>query len=198
MEGWQDSGESARRRVRAPDSRTRAPRFRSHARRESMGFRGVLAICTALVGWIAVAQCVHADTTTREHLHVHGKVEAGEITIDAKLLERWGSEQLKTLTPFTDGEPVFTGISFARFWEKIEPAGQVIRAVAVNDYTIEEEAERLIAMDAFIAYARDGRLLKVRDKGPFWIIFPWSERPDLLAPGVYSLSIWQLVDIEVK
>lgn len=160
--------------------------------------RGIRSILCVVVGVIALELCAHADESGRESLHVHGKIETGAMKVDLDLLRQWGVETLQTQTPFTDGEPVFTGITFARLWERIAPTGETIRARAVNDYVIEESAEQLIAMEAFLAYESDGRLLTVRDKGPFWIVFPWSRRPDLSAPGVYSLSIWQLVELEVR
>ena len=160
--------------------------------------RRICSILCVVVGVFVFALHARADEPERESLYVHGKIEVGAMNIGLDLLRQWGGETLKTRTPFTDGEPVFTGITFARLWERISPTGKTIRARAVNDYVIEESAERLIAMEAFLAYERDSRLLTVRDKGPFWIVFPWSQRPDLSAPGVYSLSIWQLVEIEVR
>ena len=118
--------------------------------------------------------------------------------VGVEQLREWGTETMRTGTPFTDGESEFVGVPFARFWENIHPAGQTLRAVAANDYSIEVTARELIEKEAFVAFERDGQRLRLRDKGPYWIVFPWSRRPELKEAEVYSLSIWQLIEVEVR
>ena len=39
--------------------------------------------------------------------------------------------------------------------------------------------------------------MTVRDKGPFWIIYPFDSNPDYQSEVIYSRSIWQLNRLEV-
>jgi len=143
-------------------------------------------------------QTAYAEDSVFSTIHVHGRIRTGNLTADVEALRRLGLQTLTTKTPFTDGEPEFVGVSFARLWEMIEPTGASIRAVAADDYAIEVSAQELIEKEAFVAFEQEGRPLRLRDKGPFWLIFPWSRRPDLYASGDYSLSVWQLIELEVK
>ena len=72
-----------------------------------------------------------------------------------------------------------------------------VRAIALNEYAVEFSAGDATAKGAFLARTMDGRELTVRDKGPFWMIFPWSQRPELGTASVQALSVWQLRELEV-
>ena len=40
--------------------------------------------------------------------------------------------------------------------------------------------------------------LTVRQRGPLWVIYPWSDQPNLQNEVYYSRSIWQLKALEVR
>ena len=39
--------------------------------------------------------------------------------------------------------------------------------------------------------------MRVRDKGPLWIVFPWSEHPELVTERIRTWAVWQLTRLEV-
>ncbi|MCH8808257.1 MAG: hypothetical protein IH993_00260, partial [Proteobacteria bacterium] len=43
-----------------------------------------------------------------------------------------------------------------------------------------------------------GEILRTRSKGPLWVIYPWSERPELRTQVVYGRSIWQIKELMVE
>lgn len=102
------------------------------------------------------------------------------------------SFSLVSQTPWTQGQLHFQG---ARLETLIADAGieaEQVFAKALNEYSVIIPLKTAIEEGAFIAVQIDGEMMRVRDKGPFWIVFPWSERPDLLERDVRSWSIWQL------
>ena len=43
-----------------------------------------------------------------------------------------------------------------------------------------------------------GQAMSVRDRGPFWIMLPLSERPELDDPLYHRFMVWQLSGIELE
>ena len=103
--------------------------------------------------------------------------------------------KLNTSTPWTDGNIEFEGVYIKDLVHQFGSNTKQAQATAFNDYQIQFDLADAIAKDAFVAYKRDGEFMSRRDKGPFWIIFPWTDRPELDTRAVHGLSIWQLVNI---
>jgi hypothetical protein len=72
-----------------------------------------------------------------------------------------------------------------------------LRFSAINDYSVAVNRE-LVTQDApIIANRIDGKPFGRREKGPFWIIFPYDLSADYQTEMVYAASVWQLNRITV-
>lgn len=112
-------------------------------------------------------------------------------------LDALGTAELVTRTPWTQGPQHFGGLPMARLLAAVGAHGTTLRAVALNDYAVTMPAAAMVEDAAFLATRRDGVPLAVRDRGPFWIVFPWSSRPDLDTALHRQRSVWQVHRIEV-
>ena len=152
----------------------------------------------ALVAMAAVVT-QSAGAVTAESLRVHGSGVASETVYDADSLARLGAIAMTTKTPWTGERDVhFVGLPLAKLLGAVGAGGDTIKASALNDYAVSFSARDAVAKDALIAFEVDGQRLSVRDKGPFWIVFPWSSRPELATEVVSGMSIWQLTDLEIR
>lgn len=106
------------------------------------------------------------------------------------------SVTLETDTPWTDGLLKFQGARLETVLEDAEVDAEQLLASALNGYSVVISVPTAIKEGAFIAVQIDGEPMRVRDKGPFWLVFPWAERPELLNREVRSWSIWQLQRLE--
>ena len=131
-------------------------------------------------------------------LHVTGKLRDGDAELDAAALSAMGKVDLVTATPWTEGEIRFSGVPFEVLQAALGMQGDEVVLRALNDYSVLTSAAVLVSKGAMVAFEIDGKPIPVREKGPFWIIFPWSARADLNDPGTHSLSIWQLQTIEIR
>ncbi|MCJ8313075.1 MAG: hypothetical protein HRU38_13085 [Saccharospirillaceae bacterium] len=113
----------------------------------------------------------------------------------AQLLEVQNKE-LTTLTPWTKGEPTFKGLDLITLLQKHNIKSGQLTFTALNDYTITITVKDLIDAQAFLSMYQDNKILRVREKGPFWLIFPWSYRSELINTTVSSWAIWQIKSIE--
>ncbi|NND41052.1 MAG: oxidoreductase [Silicimonas sp.] len=126
-------------------------------------------------------------------LSVEGEVRE----FDRAALEAMGTETISTTTIWTDGLQEFTGVPLVRFKEANGLDGGKMKATAINGYFIEIPLSDAVEGGPIIAYRRNGSDMTVRDKGPFWIIYPFDSNPDYQSEVIYSRSIWQLNRLEV-
>jgi hypothetical protein len=134
-------------------------------------------------------------------LTVRGRITATNIGAEARfdraLLLARGSDELRTTTPFTDGESTYSGVLVSRLLELVGALGTQLQCRALNDYAVTIPVAEVRDYPVLLALNRDGRPLSVRERGPMWIIYPWSQYPELDDRIHRQRSIWQLMTIEV-
>lgn len=154
----------------------------------------------ALLPLIALAAPALAQG--REVLRVTGRLadryRAEGARFDLAAFEALGLGELRTRTAWTGPQAQrFSGVSLARLVQAVGAEAPMLRAVALNDYAIRAPLAELLRDDAFLATRQDDEPLRVRDRGPIWMIFPWSQRPELDNATIRERAIWQLRRIEL-
>jgi hypothetical protein len=122
----------------------------------------------------------------------------GRAEFDLDMLERLGLGRLTTWTPWTEGEVEFQGVLARRLMEAIGANGTEVDALALNDYEQTIPLEDFDRYDVLLATRVNGELMQVRDKGPIWIVYPWSEHPELDDFATREKSVWQLSALHVR
>jgi hypothetical protein len=122
----------------------------------------------------------------------------GRADFDLEMLERLGLGRLTTWTPWTEGEVEFEGVLARRLMEAVAARGTEVDALALNDYAHTIPLEDFQRYDVLLATRVNGQLMRVRDKGPIWIVYPWSEHPELNDSGTREKSVWQLSSLHVR
>lgn len=118
--------------------------------------------------------------------------------LDLAALEAMGAAEFTTTTTWTDGEQTFRGVPLVAFLENLGVTEGTMKATAINDYAIDIPVTDAVENGPMIAFARNGELMSVRDKGPLWIVYPYDMNPDYRSEVYYSRSIWQLDRIEIR
>lgn len=154
----------------------------------------LMAAGFASAGYSAQAM-TNSQLARQSMIKISNAASQSENVLSVDELEQMPTATLATVTPWTDGAVEFEGIYMVDIVERFGDAATVGKAMAFNDYQIEFEIADVIEKGGFVAFKRDGEPLSRRDKGPFWLVFPWSERPELDTRAVHGLSIWQLVDL---
>jgi hypothetical protein len=122
----------------------------------------------------------------------------GTAVFDMALLERHGGRVLRTETPWTEGMAEFEGIDGRVLAELLGAEGETVVARALNDYQVEIPLSDFAEGRLMIAYRMNGETMSVRDKGPLWVIYPFSEDETYLSVTYQTRSIWQLRHLEVR
>lgn len=118
-------------------------------------------------------------------------------TFDLAMLDALDQRQTTTETPWYDGAQEFSGPTMAALLTQIGATGSTLRVVAINDYAAEMPITDATNLPVILASRHAGNLMSVRDKGPLFVIYPFSEMPELSNEVYFNRSVWQVKAIEV-
>ena len=96
---------------------------------------------------------------------------------------------------WVDKTTTYTGVKLSDIVQKYKITSEWLKLTAINDYVTKvptTDADK----GAFIAYLSDGKQMKIRDKGPLWLLYPFGENKALDIDIYHDRSIWQLKLIE--
>lgn len=140
--------------------------------------------------------------TGRPILEITGAIDRtnapGKALFDLELLESLGTRELVTVTPWTRGEQRFSGIDPRALLAAVGAHGSELEATALDGYRVVVPVADLERFPMLLATRRDGRPMPVRDRGPLWLVYPWSTHPEATYEPYRGRAIWQLRTIVVR
>jgi hypothetical protein len=157
----------------------------------------MMAVSAVLLCLPAAAMARDLGTPTGPVVLTVTDAAGGTWSLDRAMIEALGWQTITTVTPFTEGPQEFAGIPLSTLAEATGAEGTVIEAVAINDYTAQIPAAHMAEHDVFLALDLNGVPMRVRDRGPVWIIYP-SETVDAPAQRFDSLMVWQLRELNFR
>ena len=102
----------------------------------------------------------------------------------------------ETSNIWTEGTVIFTGPSLKSVIELANITDGFVTLTAINDYIIQIAVKSITENAPIIANSMNGRPFDRREKGPYWVVFPYDSDPKYQQEEIYANSIWQLVAIE--
>jgi hypothetical protein len=159
-----------------------------------------LALTAApLVG--APAQALLPRPTGRVLLTVKGAIDRtnadGKAELDLAMLEDIGMSRLQTSTPWTEGRPTFEGVRMRDLLERLGAHGPTVTVIALNDYKMQIPVDDFVSYPVLLAFKMNGERLRVRDKGPLWLVYPQDEFPELQNKPTQAKWVWQIKELHV-
>jgi hypothetical protein len=165
-------------------------------RRRMMVGAGLLALTCGRAG----AESLQAPSG-RVILTVSGRIgvsnEGEAARFDRAMLEAIGMASFTTTTPWYDGPVTFEGVPMTKLLQRLGAQGDMVQAIALNDYSTEIPVADFAQHGVLLALKRDGAYLTVRDKGPLFIVYPYDSDPALKSPRYYGRSAWQVARLVV-
>jgi hypothetical protein len=76
--------------------------------------------------------------------------------------------------------------------------GTRITAVALNDYRTEIPAEDATRHDVIVARLMNNRPMRIREKGPLFIVYPFDTKAELRSELYYNRAAWQLNALRIR
>jgi hypothetical protein len=146
----------------------------------------------------AVLVCLAAAAPARDIVTPEGPViltvtdsDGATWSFDRAMIASLGWQTITTMTPFTEGWQEFAGIPLAALAEATGATGRVVEAVALNDYVAQMPIDHIEMHAVFLALDHNGEPMRVRDRGPVWIIYP-SDTVDAPTNRFDSMMVWQV------
>ncbi|QND44433.1 oxidoreductase (plasmid) [Rhizobium lusitanum] len=103
-----------------------------------------------------------------------------------------------TSTPWTP-KSNFTGPLLSKVLSEVGATGRTLRLTALDDFSVEVDANYLEKYGTILATSKDGVRLTIRDFGPVFVMYPRdSFREELNTPAASSYLVWQLCGIDVE
>lgn len=146
--------------------------------------------------------CTIAPPTGAVILSVEGMInqcnDGLEVHLDKAMIEALPKKDIRTENPWDHGPSNYQGVLLRDLLKFVGADGKILSISALNDFRAELSVADVEKYDVILAYKRDGVDLPVRDKGPLFVVFPFSDVPELATEARYAQSVWQVNQITVK
>jgi hypothetical protein len=132
-----------------------------------------------------------------------GREGEAHMLFDLEALDALPQVSFETATVWTDeiqsfsGVPVAVLLDEAGLSEAIGQEGGVLQLAALNDYKVEIPLDEITPELPIVATRIDGETVSVRDKGPYWLVYPYDLDARYRREEIYHRSIWQLAQMTV-
>lgn len=118
-------------------------------------------------------------------------------TFSKKQIESLPKSTITTSTPWLP-KTTYSGVSVNFILKATGFRGERLRFHALNDYWVDIPMSDVDKYNIILANKRDGQDLKVRDFGPYFVVYPLDDHAsELSKPIYYSRSVWQVDQITV-
>lgn len=160
-------------------------------------FSGFLSLAVALT---LVMASVSTAVAEEQRLEITGNIESqgGSIYYSVGDMAANPSIDIATTTQWTIGVTKFRGVLLRDLLKAVNADGQLLKASAIDGYTVEIPFSDAQKYDVIIAYRMNGKPLEEGVYAPFWVIYPYDSNTTLQNDIYYSRSIWQLTKLVVE
>lgn len=168
------------------------------------------AIKSALTGLAMATVATYASSTElQDPFYVEpGVLQVGQadeefVSFDLEALDALPQVSFETSTIWTDGSSLYSGVSVATLLEEagmgemMGQSGATLELVALNDYRVQIPIEDIGEELPIVATRIDGETVSIREKGPYWLIYPFDRAAEYRTEETYKRSIWQLAQMIV-
>ncbi|GDY27212.1 molybdopterin-binding oxidoreductase [Agarivorans sp. Toyoura001] len=122
----------------------------------------------------------------------------GAADFDLKMLQAMPQHTIVTRHPWVESRHHYKGPKVSDLLEMAGARSTKLTLVALNNYEVEIEFDDIAEFEPILAWSDNDRVMRVRDKGPLWLMLPIDKHPELLQMPYNDFMIWQLRSIIVK
>jgi hypothetical protein len=123
------------------------------------------------------------------------------LTLDLQALDALPQHSFETTTQWTEGKIAFSGPALKDVLALVhagDASDEVIHLIAANHYEVILDHRLVEETVPVVATRINGKPFGIRDKGPLWVVFPYDLDTAYQSEGVFSASIWQLIEIVIE
>ncbi|MBE71321.1 MAG: hypothetical protein CMO07_11485 [Thalassospira sp.] len=124
------------------------------------------------------------------------RVDGETVHVSLEELMKLQATEISTSTQWTDGVQKFRGVAFDTLFDTYGLKAETVRVSALNDYNVMVPADVLRNDGAILAYHLNDAEMSVREKGPFWVIFPYDADARFQTDTYWAYSVWQVKSVD--
>jgi len=117
---------------------------------------------------------------------------------DWEMLVTLGMHTLETSNPWVKGMNTFEGVLLADVLRAVGVTDGTLEARALDGFTVDVPVRDAFDFPVLLAMKWNGEVMRVRNKGPIWIVYPVDQYAELKKEQFSSRSIWQLQQLTVR
>lgn len=122
----------------------------------------------------------------------------GKASFDSDLFDKLPRHKVRTTNPWEKGEVEYEGVLLSDLLAYVGASGSKILVSALNDYSYEIPIADVMKYGILLADKREGVAMPVHDKGPYFVVLPFDQFPELRSEDRYAQSVWQVSQIAVE
>ncbi len=164
----------------------------------------VLAVGTVCVVFASLSQAAQLPSPTgRVILTVSGNITNTNTAnntaeFDRQMLQGLDLATLDTTTPWTEGINSYKGPLLKSILDYVGAKSSSLSVTALNDYSASVPVKDAYDYDTILAMSVNGKTMGVREKGPLFLLYPFSQNPSLNNEVIHNRSVWQIKAIKVE
>jgi len=124
------------------------------------------------------------------------KADGETVQVSLDELKELQATEINTSTQWTEGVQKFRGVAFDTLFDTYGLDAKTVRVSALNDYNVMVPADVLRNDGAILAYHLNDAEMSVREKGPFWVIFPYDADARFQTDTYWAYSVWQVKSVD--
>lgn len=122
----------------------------------------------------------------------------GEARFDRDMLQALGVKSISTENPFQTGMHTFEGVLISDVLDAVQANGTALNAEGHDGYSVQIPIEDVRKFPVMLAMVWNGKVMRVRNKGPLWVIYPLTQYPELVDQKYSARSVWQLKQLTIE
>ncbi|NVD08589.1 hypothetical protein FCU94_17220 [Vibrio sp. JPW-9-11-11] len=118
--------------------------------------------------------------------------------LDEAMVSQLPQATIRTNNHVVEQVVEYRGPTLASVLDLVGAKGESVKVVAWDDYVVSIPLSEITKYQVLLATHEAGERMTIDDKGPFFVVFPFADYPELRNDYYYSLSVWQVKDIIVE
>lgn len=135
-------------------------------------------------------------------LWVSGKISQSNaengVEFDQAMIAKLDQGVIKTSNHVVDQVMTYQGPKLTSLLDFVGAKGTAVKVIAWDEYVKTISIADIEKYGVLLATHEDGVKMTIDGKGPFFVVFPFSDYPELQNDFYYSFSVWQVREIVVE
>ncbi|OLQ69486.1 oxidoreductase [Photobacterium proteolyticum] len=161
-------------------------------------------LSSAVTDLIIILLCIFASASSLAYettLTISGLNSSGQqvdVTLNRSELEKLPQTTLTTHLPWIKGQAEFEGVKLTTLLRAYQLKPTQVLMSALNDYSASSSWKHISKYEPIIAIKKNNQYLKIRDYGPYWLVFSIDKYPELGQRKNLAKMVWQLETIKAE